>query len=96
MLPDALRRSGIAKQVDSSLLITHATELVRALLPPGRDGDAQALSLRDGALTIGCLNTSVANLVMDRAAELQEQLVERHPTSGVRRIHTRIVPRFEV
>ncbi len=94
LLPEALRRGGISKQVQTTLTIDVANRFLRDLLPPGREGDAQAMSIREGVLLVGCLNGPVSDFVAVHAKELQDAIIAEQPNSPIVRVQTRLVSSF--
>lgn len=94
LLPEALHRGGISKQVQTTLTIDAANRFLSDLLPPGREADAKALSIRDGMILVGCLNGPVSDFVSVHAKELLDAIIKEQPNTPAIRVQTRLVGSF--
>jgi len=95
LLGDAMSRNRISREVGIAQTLVAANETVAKLLPPGRTGDARAVSLREGVLTVGCLNAPASNFIAGKSAEILKAIVRRVPNANVLKIRTTIVTSFE-
>ncbi len=91
LLNDAVRRAQISREVIAAQIIEIATKVVQACLPEGRKTDAWAGSLRDGVVTVFCLNASAMQAVSLHATDIADAIKRRLPTASITRILPRLV-----
>ncbi len=92
LLGTAVKRAGIEREVTLAQIIEAANDAVAALLPPGRQADARAQSLRDGVLTVLCRHASAAQLVTRQAAAIVDAVKRAAPKADIRRVLVRVAP----
>lgn len=93
LLPNALSRGRISRQVVASQMVEVASQALQDALPARRQSDARVLSFKDGILTIECANGSVADFVRERELFLLEALKKVCGDQPIR-LQTRLVSGF--
>jgi len=87
LLPGAISRAKITRQVATAQVAAAADEYLRLALPPGHQNDAHCLYLRDGRLTIGGVNGSVISFLRLRENELLAHIKSREPRALIAAVH---------
>lgn len=90
LLDGVLHRHQITAQVTTARIIEVANESLASMLPQGRALDAQAVSVRDGAVLVQCKNASAAEFTDARAGAVIDAVKARLPSARIDRIRTRI------
>ncbi|TAK03712.1 hypothetical protein EPO34_00935 [Patescibacteria group bacterium] len=94
LLPGAMNRGHIAEQVAIARALEGANRAIAAALPAGRDGDARALSLRDGVVMIACLNAPAMRLISRIERDVVAGALKEAPKSDIHGIRVRLVQRI--
>lgn len=94
LLGDSIKRNHIASQVTTARILEEAQKAIAEVLPPGRSGDAKAVSTKDGLLSIDCLNAPASHRISSQERVLLDHVVRALPTADLRKVRTRIVQRF--
>jgi hypothetical protein len=89
ILPESLKKSGIAAHVARAGLFEAFAAAARALLPEERRAHFRPLHLKNGTLTVACKASSVAILLRSREQDL---LAALGPSSGVERLRFMLAP----
>ncbi len=79
LLPDALKRHGISKQVTSTIIIKSTDELLNCHLPDCAKNDVKALSYKNENLYIACRHPAAMFIAEKLKTKLHEQLLKRFP-----------------
>lgn len=93
LLPNALNRGRISRQVVASQMVEVASQALQDALPARRQSDARVLSFKEGVLTIECANGSVADFVREREGFLLSALKKIYGDQPMR-LQTRLVGSF--
>lgn len=94
LLPGALNRGHIAEQVAVARALEGANKAIAAALPPGRDGDAKAISLKEGIVAVACLNAPAMQVVSRLEREVVGAALREHPKGDIRGIRVRLAQRI--
>lgn len=94
LLPGAMNRGHIAAQVAIARAIEGANKAIAAALPPGRDGDAKAVSLKEGIIAVACLNAPAMQVISRLEREVVAAALREHPKGDIRGIRVRLVQRI--
>ena len=94
LLPGAMNRGHIAEQVAIARALEGANRALEGALPSGRDGDARAMSLKDGVIMIACLNAPAMRLISRIEREVVASALKEAPKNDIRGIRVRLVQRI--
>ncbi len=98
LLVSAVKRQGIGKDLATLHAIQAANAYLSTRLPGERRGDAEAISVRGGILTIACLHAAVSQMFTREAPHIVHAVYQAAPEAQVSRVKTKIVenlPSFE-
>ena len=90
LLTNMLARHQITKQVTTARIIEEANAAIAALLPAGRGGDATAVSVREGTVTVVCRNAGASSFLHDREEPILVSIKKALPGAQVDRVRTRV------
>lgn len=90
LLPDALRRGRISRQVEATKVVEIFNELIKEKLPPARVGDVRAVSYKEQTLNVSCQNSAAAHWVIAREQELISLVLRQVPEVSLTKIKTQI------
>ena len=90
LIPDALRRGHISREVATVKIIEAFNELVSEQLPLSRKKDIMAISFKDGVIEAGCKNNMAAHWLLTREADLLATLSRRVTEVGAKKIKAKI------
>lgn len=90
LLPDALRRGRISREVAAVKIIEAFDELMAEKLPPARKKDVFAIAFKDGIIEAGCKNSMAAHWLATREADLLAVLSRRVTEVSVKKIKSKI------
>lgn len=90
LLGDFLHRAQITRQVTTAQMVEMANEAIVGLLPASRAGDARACSIRDGILTVDCVNASAMQLIRQSQQVILNYIKRRVPQASIREIRPRL------
>jgi hypothetical protein len=90
LLPDALRRGRISREISATRVVEVFNELLLEKLPSGHASDLLAISFKDGVLNVGCKNSPAAHWLFVRQADFLSILSRRLPEIRVEKIKTKI------
>lgn len=79
LLPDALRRGRISRQVEATKMVEIFNELIKEKLPPGQVEDVTAISYKDQILNVSCQNSPAAHWIASREQEMLSLLSRQIP-----------------
>jgi hypothetical protein len=94
LLPEALRRGHMTRQVEAFQVVEAAASALASMLPSSRGADARPLSFKNGTLVVECRNAPAIGFVSQRKPELIASIEKLLPTAGVRDVRTRLVSEF--
>jgi hypothetical protein len=60
LVDDSIKRAGISRQVESSLVVEEANRIIKRLFGPKKAERIMAAWVKDKILTIACLNSSAS------------------------------------
>lgn len=90
LLPDALRRGRISREMVATKVVEIFNELLLEKLPSDRGHDLSAISYKDGMINVGCKNSAAAHWLIVRQAEFLSLLARLIPETRVEKIKTKI------
>lgn len=90
LLGGMLSRHQITAQVTTARIIEVTNTRLTEILPLGRSGDAEAISVRDGVIFVRCLNASASAFVSEHAETILDTVKAKLPSAPVHGIRTRI------
>lgn len=79
LIPQAVSRSKITREVEALQIVTLANTFFRDLLPPGHTEDVQAVSFAQGILTVYGKHRAALALAHEETQALQEHLQRHKP-----------------
>lgn len=94
LLTDAVRRANIGRQVTAAQIVLVSNEYFDKNLFGRRRSDVRAVSFKNGAIMIGCLNSSASQYVSQLKNELLEHVQKQIPKSDIKRIQTLVMKSF--
>ncbi|OGL66467.1 hypothetical protein A2856_02130 [Candidatus Uhrbacteria bacterium RIFCSPHIGHO2_01_FULL_63_20] len=94
LLPDSLRRAHITEQVAIVRALEGANRAIAQALPAGHGGDARAVSLREGTITVACLNSPAMHVISRKEIELVTAALREAPKADIRHVRVRLVQRL--
>lgn len=94
LVPKAINRAGIGKQLEASTAVGVAEEFFSNYLGNQID-QVRVVSFKAGILTIECLNSVVANEVAQSELRLGKYLKKKVPRAQLKSIRTRLTHEFE-
>ncbi|HBR80338.1 MAG: hypothetical protein UX09_C0004G0007 [Candidatus Uhrbacteria bacterium GW2011_GWE2_45_35] len=86
LLPDALRRGRIGREVATIKLIETFNNLAEERLPANRKQDVRAISYKDQILNVACKNNLAAHWVVSQELNLISALSRSVPEAHVLKI----------
>jgi len=90
LLPDALRRGHISREMLALKVVEVFNELAEEKLPIGRKKDLLAISYKDNIINVSCKNSAAAHWTMIHEAEIIAALSRAVPEVRVEKIKTKI------
>ena len=93
LLPDSMRRAHITEQVTTARIIDATNRFIHTLLPPGRQADAEAISIREGIVSVVCQNAAACHLVSRHESDLIGTVLRELPKADLRGLRVRVGPR---
>ncbi len=91
LLGNALQRNQISREVTTARILDVAGEIIAALLPPGRSGDAVATGYRDGTVYVNCRHGAVVELLWENESDIIDTIKRTLPSANIQRIKTKVV-----
>lgn len=86
LLPQAIKRAGITRQVDSSNVVKVAEKKLKEKLPPEAAEDLKPVYIKDGLLAIAALSPVAAQELQFRENEVIDEINEKFGKQVVKRI----------
>lgn len=83
-------RSDLKKTLSSVQVIEVTNLFLQQILPASKQQMARALVYNHQTLVIGCLNSAVAQYVIDHESMIQENIKQRFPKISLKRLVTKI------
>ncbi|HBK35115.1 hypothetical protein A2239_03670 [Candidatus Uhrbacteria bacterium RIFOXYA2_FULL_40_9] len=95
LLPDAIKRARIGRQVQAHTLLQRADEALYRLLPSSTSKQARALSYHYHVLVIGCLSSATGYFLKQQEEDLLHILNREQKGEHVRCIRIKILHHLE-
>lgn len=87
-----LNRHGVARQVQSSMVVTVANETLRQILPLHAKPDVKAVWFQRGELLIGCRHPMAIEVVQEIEEQLKIAVLRSYPDLSLEKITPRFYP----
>lgn len=87
-----LSRHGVARQVQSSMIVTVANESLRNLLPLHAKPDVKAIWYQRGELLVGCRHPAAIEVVSEIEEGLRLAILRTYPDVSLEKITPRFYP----
>ena len=94
LIPKAIGRSGIGQSMYAANVVTIATCFFDQLFGE-QANQIRVISFRAGVLTVECLNSVMANEIIQSETKLRMYLKKKIPQMNLRSIRTRLIHEFE-
>lgn len=91
LLPSALDRAHVTRQVTTSLVIMKSDEFLFSVLPEAAKTEARTLSLTGTVLVIGCRSSSLGGFVKQQEEALLSFLKRELPQTQISRVRIQIL-----
>jgi hypothetical protein len=95
LLPGAMTRANIGRQVVAAQIVDKANEWLNEILPEAHRQDACAMSIQNGILTIASLSSSVSNFICDRESGCLNLIKRSFPNAQIDKLRTRLVAELQ-
>lgn len=90
LLPDALRRGRISREMAATRAVEVFNELLLEKLPRDRCRDLSAISYKDSIINVGCKNSAAAHWLFLRQTEFLSSIARLLPEIRIEKIKTKI------
>lgn len=91
LLPDALRRGHISREISALNAVEIFNKLVEEKLPIGRKKDLLAVSFKNNIIDVSCKNSVAAHWIMLHEAEIIATISRLVSEVRVEKIRTKII-----